>query len=233
MTADIMQRAERLTWGQRGGGKSGKRVDRTGPPRAFVNDYLIQMRGQYGAPPLRSIVRVPRIDDTGIIQFMSGYDPKTGLFHDRLSSFHVPLLPSLDLAQKAAELLLYPFAQYTFDDPAAGRAMLLAAIFTAIERPFLAVAPMFVIRSSMPGTGKGLIVRTLVRLAFDTLPAIVTWGGSSEEFEKRLGALLLQARAQSVSTTPTVTCSKPSLRRGVRIFVRSASARRLGYEIAR
>jgi putative DNA primase/helicase len=52
---------------------------------------------------------------------------------------------------------------------------------------------MFVIRSSMPGTGKGLIVRTLVRLAFDTLPVIATWGGSSEEFEKRLGALLLQA----------------------------------------
>ena len=27
----------------------------------------------------------------------------------------------------------------------------------------------------------------------DTLPIIATWGGSSEEFEKRLGALLLQA----------------------------------------
>jgi hypothetical protein len=82
MTADIMQRAERLKWMQRGGGKSeseappatgrrpeagtaaagsqssgpktqsgSKRVDRTGPPRAFVGDYLIQMRGQYGAPP--------------------------------------------------------------------------------------------------------------------------------------------------------------------------------------
>jgi hypothetical protein len=89
--------------------------------------------------------------------------------------------------------LLVPFSQYHFDDPVAGQALLLAAIFTAIERPFLAVAPMFVIRSSMPGTGKGLIVRTLVRLAFDTPPVIATWGGSSEEFEKRLGALLLQA----------------------------------------
>ena len=36
-------------------------------------------------------------------------------------------------------------------------------------------------------------MRTLVRLAFDTMPVIATWGGSSEEFEKRLGALLLQA----------------------------------------
>ena len=51
---------------------------------------------------------------------------------------------------------------------------------------------MFVVRSSMPGTGKGLIVRSLVRLAFDTAPVFITWGGSSEEFEKRLAALLLQ-----------------------------------------
>ena len=54
---------------------------------------------------------------------------------------------------------------------------------------------MFVVRSSMPGTGKGLIVRGLVRLAFDTAPVVITWGGSSEEFEKRLAALLLQTPA--------------------------------------
>ena len=47
----------------------------------------------------------------------------------------------------------------------------------------------------MPGTGKGLFVRTLVRLAFDTVPIVVTWGGSGEEFEKRLAAILLQAAA--------------------------------------
>jgi putative DNA primase/helicase len=50
----------------------------------------------------------------------------------------------------------------------------------------------------MPGTGKGLIVRGLVRLGFDTAPVFITWGGSSEEFEKRLGALLLR--------TPAVLC---------------------------
>src|SRR5262249_13127291 len=76
-----------------------------------------------------------------------------------------------------------------------GHALLLAAIFSILERPFIPAAPMFVIRSSMPGTGKGLIVNTLVRLAFDTKPVIITWGGNSEEFEKRLAALLLQAPA--------------------------------------
>ncbi len=193
--ADIMQRAEQLEWKQRAGGKSANRVVRTHPPRGFVADYLTQMRGQYGAPPLRGIVRVPRIDDLGEIHFVLGYDPETGLFHDKSPIFDVPLNPSRDDAQRAAEVLLFPFSKYQFDDLAAGQALLLAAIFTAIERPFLSVAPMFVVRSSMPATGKGLIVRSLVRLAFDTAPVVVTWGGSGEEFEKRLGALLLQAPA--------------------------------------
>ena len=186
--ADVMLRAERMTWMRKG--KNG--MYRARPPRDFIADYLIQMRGQYGARPLRSIVRVPRIDDDGNIRFSSRYDRQTGLFHDKSPTFDVLPNPSHDAARRAAEVLLFPFSKYQFEHPAAGRALLLAAIFTAIDRPFLPVAPMFVIRSSMPGTGKGKIVRSLVRLAFDTAPVAITWGGSSEEFEKRLAALLLQ-----------------------------------------
>jgi putative DNA primase/helicase len=189
-----MERAERITWMKRG--QWGPQ--RIRPPRDFISDYLTQMRSRYGARPLRGIVRVPYIDDSGKIHFNSGYDPETGLFHDRSPTFDLPPIPSLDTARSAADILLHPFSQYKFDDPAAGQALLLAAIFTAIERPFIPVAPMFVVRSSMPGTGKGLIVRGLVRLAFDTAPVFITWGGSGEEFEKRLAALLLQ--------TPSVLC---------------------------
>ena len=193
--ADVMQRAEQLVWKQRGGGKSENRIVRTHPPRAFVTDFLIQMRGQFGAPPLRGIVRVPRIDDSGNIDFVSGYDTHTGLFHDRSPVFDVPRTPSLDDARRMAEALLLPFSKYQFDDSVAGPALVLAVIFTALERPFLSTAPMGVVRSSMPATGKGKIVRGSVRLAFDTEPVFITWGGSGEEFEKRLGALLLQAPA--------------------------------------
>ena len=189
---DVMLRAERISWMRR---NNKGFLYRARPPRDFVSDYLTQMRGKYGARPLLGVVRVPRIDDDGNIHFVSGYDPETGLFRDRSPTFDVPLNPSHDDAKKAAKGLLFPFSEYQFDDPDAGQALLLAAIFTAIERPFLPVAPMFVIRSSMPGTGKGKIVRSLVRLAFDTKPVAITWGGNSEEFEKRLAALLLQTPA--------------------------------------
>jgi hypothetical protein len=189
--ADIMQRAERLKWLQ----PKNNRLVRAHPPRPFIHDYLPQMRGQYAAAPLTGIARVPRIDDSGEVHFVSGYDPQTGLFHDRSPTFDVPVAPSQNDARRMANALLSPFKHFQFDDPAVGRAILLVAIFTAIERPFLPVAPMLVIRSPMPGTGKGLTVRSLVRLAFGTGPVVITWGGSSEEFEKRLAALLLQAPA--------------------------------------
>ena len=186
--ADVMERAERVIWmkeGQWG-------PYRIRPPRDFINDYLTQMQRRYRARTLRTIVRLPHIDDNGDIHFVSGYDDQTGNFHDKPPVFVVPQTPSSDDAKNAAQVLSFPFSKYQFDDPVAGQALLLAAVFTAIERPFLPVAPMFVVRSSMPGTGKGLIVRSLVRLAFDTAPVFITWGGNSEEFEKRLAALLLQ-----------------------------------------
>ena len=120
MPADIMQRAEQLVWKQRGGGKSAGRLLHTHPPRPFVADYLTQMRGQYGAMPLRGIVRVPRIDDKGEVHFISGYDPQTGLFHDRSPVFDIPLNPSRDDARRAAEVLLIPFSKYRFEDPCGG-----------------------------------------------------------------------------------------------------------------
>jgi hypothetical protein len=190
--ADIMRRAERLSWMKP---SSKGAMYRIHPPRDFIGDYLIQMRGQYGARPLLGIVRVPRINDAGNIHFISGYDPRTGLFHDNSPAFEVPENPSRDDAISAVEFLLSPFSEYKFEEPAAGRPLVLAANFTAIERPFLPVAPMFVVRSSIPATGKGKLVRSIACLAFDTKPVVITWGGNDEEFEKRLAALLLRAPA--------------------------------------
>ena len=187
-SADVMQRAERITW-MRDGQWGPYRIR---PPRDFIADYLIQMQARYDARPLRGIARLPRIDDSGDIHFISGYDPVTGLYHDRSPTFDVPAKPSPDQVREAVNVLSYPFSKYQFDDPTAGPALLVAAAFTAIERPFLSLAPMLVVRSPIPGTGKGRIVSALFRLAYDTKPISITWGGNSEEFEKRLGAVLLR-----------------------------------------
>jgi hypothetical protein len=185
--ADIMLCAERLVW-MRNGKKGPYRVH---PPRPFVGDYIPQLGGE-GARPLRGLTRLPHIDDNGSVHCFSGYDPETGLYNDKPIRIDIPPTVSRVEARQLADKLLYPFSQYTFKNPEHARAIVLAAIFTILERSHLPLAPMFIPRSAMAGTGKGKLGGALTELAFATAPAKVTWGGSPEEFEKRLAALLLQ-----------------------------------------
>jgi hypothetical protein len=190
-TADIMERAESLCWMR----QTEKGFRRARPPRDFVGDYLTQMRGRYRARTLRGLARVPRIDDDGNIALVHGYDPATGLYHDRVPEVDVPDKLTSTEIEKAYELLLSPFSAYRFEDQSTGSSLVLAMILTALQRPWLRTAPLLCVRSSMAGTGKGKLVRSIVSLAYDTEPVFATWGGTAEEFEKRLVSLLLASAA--------------------------------------
>jgi hypothetical protein len=192
VTADVMERAEGISWMRpaKGGG-----LKRARPPRDFVNDHIPAMRGRYRARILRGLARVPRIDDDGNIALTQGYDAATGLYHDRVPDLNVPDAPTSEQIDKALELLLSPYSEYRFEDQSKGRAQVLAIILTAIQRPWLRTAPLLCIRSSMAGTGKGKLVKSIIRLAYDTEPVFATWGSTAEEFEKRLVSLLLASAA--------------------------------------
>jgi len=115
--ADIMQRAERLKWNA----IENNRLVRAHPPRAFIHDYLPQMRGQYAAAPFDGHrARATYRPITARFTSFRGYDPHTGLFHDRSPTFDVPAAPSQDDARSAAKALLLPFKHFQFDDPTVG-----------------------------------------------------------------------------------------------------------------
>jgi hypothetical protein len=192
VTADIMERAENICWMRK---NAMGFLRRARPPRDFVSDYIPQMRGRYRARTLRGVARVPRIDDDGNISCAQGYDVTTGLYHDRVPNLDVPDVPNLEQIATAHELLLAPFSGYRFEDQSKGNAQVLAMILTGIQRPWLRSAPLLCIRSSMAGTGKGKLARSIVRLAYDTEPVFATWGGTAEEFEKRLVSLMLASAA--------------------------------------
>jgi hypothetical protein len=167
--ADIMLCAERLEW-MRNGKKGPYRVY---PPRQFVGDYIQQVGGQ-GARPLRGLTRLPHIDDNGNIRCFSGYDPETRLYNDKPIELAIPPTVSRDEARQLVDRLFYPFSLYRFENQEAGRATVLAAVFTILERPHLPLAPMFISRAAMAGTGKGKLIRALTELAYATRPAKMT-----------------------------------------------------------
>src|SRR5262249_52167908 len=128
LPADIIERAEKVAWMMRTGGKGEERYKRSKPPRDFCADYLIQRRGRYGARPLLGIARVPCMRDDGTISNQLGYDRQTGIFHDRIPNLIIPESPSLEDAKSAVDRLLVPFEHYKFEDQTIGKALVLAAI---------------------------------------------------------------------------------------------------------
>jgi hypothetical protein len=192
LPADIVERAERLAWMRpaKGGG-----YQRSKPPRDFCTDYITQRRGRYGARPLTGISRVPFMRDDGSIRNEIGYDPQTGIFHDRAPNLTVPPSPSFEEAQAALQRLMKPFEHYTFEDRKTGPLLVLAALLTALERPFMKTAPMFVVKGAQAGTGKGQMVRAIGHLALGTPPPFMAWGHDDDEFKKRLDAMLFASPA--------------------------------------
>jgi hypothetical protein len=81
LPADIVKRAESLAWMVKAGGNGGYK--RAKPPRDFCTDYLTQLRARYAARPLVGFARVPYMKEDGTITNHVGYDPHTGLYHDR------------------------------------------------------------------------------------------------------------------------------------------------------
>jgi hypothetical protein len=192
LPADVVERAERLAWMRpaRGGG-----YKRSKPPRDFCSDYITQRRGRYSARPLVGISRVPFMRDDGSIRNEMGYDPQTGIFHDRAPNLKVPSSPSLEDAKAAMQRLLKPFEHYAFENPKTGPLLDLAALLTALERPFMRTAPMFAIKGAQAGTGKGQMVRAIGHFALGTTPPFMAWGHDDDEFKKRLDAMLFASPA--------------------------------------
>jgi putative DNA primase/helicase len=67
----------------------------------------------------------------------------------------------------------------------------LAGAFTALVRGSMPTAPMFLIRAHVRGTGKSYLIDLFSTLATGDVAPVIGVPKSEEEFEKRLGALLM------------------------------------------
>lgn len=160
------------------------------PPRDLSRDYIATRHGQ-DARQLVGFATVPSIDEHGEINAVEGYDGRSGLFHMPCPAFDVPAAPTEEDVRAALELLRKPFSEFAFADHQQGFAIVLAALLTGIRRPWLKTAPMFLATAPAAGTGKGLLLTTVCRIAFGFGPTAFTWGPDEAEQEKRLGAALL------------------------------------------
>ena len=85
------------------------------------------------------------------------------LYNDKPIHLDIRPVVSRDEARQLVDTLFHPFSLYRFENPKAGCATVLAALFTILERSYLPLAPMFISRCAMAGTGKGKLVQALAR----------------------------------------------------------------------
>jgi putative DNA primase/helicase len=160
-------------------------------PRS-VAEGLLNRAGLWRFSVVSGLAHTPLIRWDGSILEKSGLDPRTGIFVNLNSDFPpVPEHPARSDAEAAAARLRDAIKTFPFDNPIS-EAVALSGFLTAIVRPVLDRAPLFLITSPVPGSGKGQLVDGFSILA--TGAAMPVSGGDEkvEELQAVIEALLLE-----------------------------------------
>jgi hypothetical protein len=180
-----------------------------------VAQIMIAMAADAGLRPLDGIASAPLLAEDGSFRVADGYDPLTRMWCEGMPRIEVPGAPTSADAAAALRRLRLLIRTFAFADavrvtpssetvpvvdvdqpPGAQESAALVALMTAVCRPSLRLAPGVMIHApafSGAGTGKGLLVRVICAIAYGIHPRAMTSGGSPEELEKRLTAMLIGA----------------------------------------
>lgn len=159
------------------------------PPQNICNAVLARGPAR-GLRVLDTVVSAPVMRDDGTIITTGGYDAGTRLLVNiKDTPPPVPDAPSAEDLRSAWRELWGPFRMFpavTAED----RAVVVAAVLTAIQRPMLEAAPAFAFDAPRQGTGKSLLAECVSILA--TGETAKAWphvsSRNDEEIRKRLGA---------------------------------------------
>lgn len=180
-----------------------------------VAKLYLDDRANWGLRPLDGITSAPLLHDDGSLRSIEGYDAETRLWVEPVPALTLPERPSRADAEAAMVKLRQHFRTFAFADaervveagmatpvvdvtkpPGQDESAFLCALLTAVCRPCLGLAPGSIFRApeySGSGTGKGLLVRAIAAIAFDTRPMAITAGGNVEELGKRIASILMEA----------------------------------------
>lgn len=157
-------------------------------PMEFAQRLLSQ-RESWTFPRLQAVIQHRVLRDDGSVLDRAGLDRKTGIYLHAKAAKWKPITSDL---REAVKTLWHPVGQMPYESPAdAGAA--LALLLTAVQRPALDLAPMFLIGSPTYGTGKTLLGVVAALLA-GADGSVTVMGERQEEKEKAILAALLGGR---------------------------------------
>ncbi len=155
------------------------------PPK-WVPETLLA-RGDWPFPRLEAVIETPTLRPDGTILDTPGYDPATCLLFEPSAEFPpVPREPTSDDLAAAIQKILEPFSEFPFV-AGSDRSAALAGVLTLLARPAIdGPTPLFAIRATTPGTGKGLLASTITLIGTGREPTLFAVSREDEEVRKRL-----------------------------------------------
>lgn len=156
---------------------------------------LVNKGGGYRLRPLAGIYSCPTMRPDGSLVLDVGYDRSTGLYLIDVPSMPaIPLKPSRADAERALAVLDSLLDGFPFVD-AASRSVALSAMMTVVIRGACTAVPLHAFNAPAAGTGKSHLTDTVSAIAIGSKCAVISMGSKTEEFEKRLGAVMMAAQA--------------------------------------
>jgi len=151
-------------------------------------------------PKLTAVITTPTIRPDGSLIDQPGYDAQTGIFFDKQIDFPKILKnPTKKEGREALDSLIKEVLLvkclnsddigFSFSSNTALSAAL-AAILTALVRPALPTAPLFLFSASRPGSGKTLLANVVAYIATGHSATNFNLGDNEDDQEKRIVTIL-------------------------------------------
>nr|WP_180203843.1 hypothetical protein [Pseudomonas sp. SbOxS1]NYU03605.1 hypothetical protein [Pseudomonas sp. SbOxS1] len=171
---------------------------------------VLAQHGAWDLPVLRGVISAPILRPDGSILETKGFDRDTGLYLDRQAEVHIEARPSKAAVALALGRLWKPFEKFPFVS-AVDRGVMLAALFTACQRPILPTAPGFGFDAPTAGSGKTLLTKCLALIAGVSDPVMMPPVTQEDELRKRLLSALRRGKGALVLDNQVGMLDSPSL----------------------
>lgn len=167
------------------------------PQPRYVN-MLLNKHDFEVIPQLNGIARQPYFlsDTNGSASICTneGYNVKSGMLGSFCAQDYVLPEPTVENAKAALKLLSDLISEFHFVDPL-DKAVALSAIFTAVFRPGIPLAPGFHVRAPVISSGKSLLCQLIGLFAGPESNKKISYPKSSEEATKVILSALLESPA--------------------------------------
>jgi hypothetical protein len=163
-------------------------------PPAAAGSVLLETQ-ELHLPPVEMVTEIPVLRSDGKFTLNQGYDRLARVFFapsTKLGFFKVPDTATSEDVREAFEWFAKLLGDFPFVENA-DKTNVLAFMLTPIIRPIVeGPTPMAAVSAPRPGTGKTLLVDSIVRMLIGRPPSTLKLGDDEDEAEKRITAHLLK-----------------------------------------